>query len=272
MINANLRSAVILGLAFGAAGISHAQVRESVGAPVPAQGGAASIYASNVPVPAGTILVDEYSGRFITHPTGGSGGAPASALQTALAMTSYGAGSQISANNWVAEDFTVPAQGWAINQVRFYTYQTGATTTSTINDLRIQIFSGTPGGTPVFGDATTNRLTSTTFSTVYRVLDTGLTDTARPIFEVVAQFSSPVNLTTPGTYWIAWSLGGTLASGPWTPPQTVLGQITTGNCMQSVGGAAYAAFVDGGTTTAQGCPFVLEGATLPVQLQSFGID
>lgn len=195
-----------------------------------------------------------------------------SVLDTASGMSTFGAGSQIASNNWVAEDFTVPAQGWSISQVRFYTYQTGSGTTSTINDLRIQVFSGTPGGTLVWGDTTTNRISSTTFSTVYRVTDTTLTNADRPVMEVVATIAPPINLTTPGTYWIAWSLGGTAASGPWTPPQTIAGNTTTGNCQQSVAGAAYAQFLDGGTSTAQGCPFILEGATLPVSLQSFSID
>jgi len=43
-------------------------------------------------------------------------------LDTASGMSTFGAGSQIASNNWVAEDFTVPAQGWSISQVRFYTY------------------------------------------------------------------------------------------------------------------------------------------------------
>ena len=252
-------------------GQAFAQSHENIGAQVPAPG-AASAFATSTPAGAGTILVDEYTTRFITNPTGGVGGAPVSVLETAIGLGTYGAGTQIGSSNWVAEDFIVPAQGWSISQVRFYTYQTGSGTTSTINDLRIQVFSGTPGGTPVWGDTTTNRLTSTTFSTVYRVLDTALTNPDRPVMEVVATFATPISLTTPGTYWIAWSLGGTGASGPWTPPQTVSGSTTTGNCQQSTSGGAYAQFVDTNTTAAQGCPFVLEGLTLPVSLQSFSID
>ncbi|MBK7012791.1 MAG: hypothetical protein IPH43_09075 [Xanthomonadales bacterium] len=93
-------------------------------------------------------------------------------------MSTFGAGSQIASNNWVAEDFTVPAQGWSISQVRFYTYQTGSGTTSTINDLRIQVFSGTPGGTLVWGDTTTNRISSTTFA---RLSVGTLTNADRPV-------------------------------------------------------------------------------------------
>lgn len=267
-----LRKAVLLGLMTGALGTAHAQSSEQVGAAVPAQGGAPSPYAVGERVPAGTILLDEYTGRFITDPTGGFGGAPASALQTSLGMTTIGAGAQVASNNWVAEDFTVPAQGWSITRARFYSYQTGSGTTSTINDIRVQVFSGTPTGTPVFGDTTTNRLTSTTFNGAYRVTDTTLTNNQRPIYEIVVDFAPAINLTTPGTYWIAWTMGGTGTSGPWAPPQTLVGQATTGNCQQSIGGAAFAALVDGGSATPLGCIFVLEGATLPVTLQNFSVD
>ena len=90
--------------------------------------------------------------------------------------------------------------------------------------------------------------------------------------EVVATFAPPINLTTPGTYWIAWSLGGTLASGPWTPPQTLVGVANTGNCQQSTAGSAFAPILEAGSTAPNGCPFILEGATLPVTLQNFSVD
>lgn len=272
MKNSPAMLAVAIAAACFSSGNVFAQASETVGAPVASiQGGPASPYAASQPVPRGTVLVDEYTGRFITHPTGGVGGAPASAIQSSLSMTLFGAGSQIASNNWVAEDFTVPAAGWSISTARFYTYQSFSTTTPTINDLRIQIFTGTPGGTLAWGDTTTNRLTSTTFSGVYRVTETTLTNVDRPVMEVVAQFSPPIQLPA-GTHWIAWQLGGTLASGPWTPPQVVIGSATSGNCQQSLAGAAYAQLLDAGSATAQGCPFVLEGGTLPVSLQSYSVD
>lgn len=271
------RTCLVQGIAFavlaGAAGLSHAQSQETIGAPVASQGGPVSPFASLPRVPAGTVLFDEFTTRFVTSANAGAGGAPVSAIQGDLGMTLFGAGSQIGSNNWVAEDFTVPAQGWSITTVRFYTYQSfPPSTTSTITDLRVQVFSGAPGGTLVAGDAATNRLASTTWTGIYRVTNTTLTNTDRPVMEVVGQFDPPINLTIPGTYWIAWSLGGTLASGPWTPPQTVVGQTVTGNCQQSLAGGAFAQLLDAGSGTAQGCPLILEGATLPVTLQNFSID
>lgn len=209
--------------------------------------------------PTTTVLVDEFTSRYQTAASGGFGGAPVSALQGNLAMTTFGAGAQIVNNNSVADDFVVPAGGWTVERMRFYTYQTGSPVTSTINDLRLRIFANDPNtGTLVFGDTATNRLTSTAFTGVYRVTDTTLTNNQRPTMEMVVEFNPPLVLAA-GTYWFAWQAGGTLASGPWAPPQTVIGQTTTGNGQQSIAGAAFAPLTDGGTLTPQGVPFIIEG-------------
>lgn len=262
----------VLVLSMAASSFAVAQQSETITAPVMSPPGATSPYARATTAPRGNVLVDEFTGRVITHPTGGFGGAPASAIQSSLGMTLFGGGAQIAANNWVGENFTVPAGGLSINRVRVYSYQTGSTTVSPFNDLRIRIMSGTPEGAVVFGDTTTNRLSSSAFTGIYRVSEAALTDSTRPMFELVADFVSPIVLTTPGTYWMMWQMGGTLASGPWAPPQVVIGQNTSGNCVQSLAGAASTPLLDGGTGTQQGCLFALEGVTVPVQLQSYSID
>ena len=209
----------------------------------------------NVPTPFESDFVQLYdNGPLITHPTGGGGGNAASALQSALALTLYGYGSQISAGNTMADDFAVTGAGWDIDEMQFFTYQTGSTTTSTINDLRIQIWNGAPnaGGTVVWGDLTTNRLTSTSWTNIYRALDTDLLNTQRPIMRVVAQFTPAISLAA-GTYWVEFQFGGTLASGPWAPPVTILG--STGkpgaNALQKTS-TGWAAAVDGYFSS--GCP------------------
>ncbi|MDZ3824412.1 MAG: hypothetical protein U0S76_12485, partial [Pseudoxanthomonas sp.] len=205
------------------------------------------------------VLFDEFTNRFVTAASGGPGNAPISAVQSSLSMTLFGAGSQVGANNWVADDFVVPAGGWTIQRVKVYSYQTGSTTTPTHNDLRLRIWSNDPNtGTLVFGDTTTNRLSSVTFSGVYRVTQTTPTDATRPVMELVAEINPPLVLPA-GTYWLGWSAGGTLASGPWAPPQTVVGQATTGNGVQSLNNAAFAPLLDAGSNTQQGFPLVLEG-------------
>ena len=212
----------------------------------------------NVPMWDGPDVVLFDNGPLVTHPGGGGGGADASALQTALLMTTFGTSCSLSTGYRVADDFTItdPA-GWDIDTITFFTYQTGSTTTSTINSLSLRIWNGPPNdpaSAVVWGDTTTNILTSTTWTNIYRVTDTTLTTTNRPIMTAVGT----VNTILPaGTYWLDWQVGGTLTSGPWAPPITILGQTTTGNAMQqTVSTGAWAAFVDVGP---QGLPFIIEG-------------
>ncbi|KAB2966320.1 MAG: hypothetical protein F9K18_05765 [Thermoanaerobaculia bacterium] len=199
------------------------------------------------------------NGPLVTHPGGGAGGADASALQTALGMTIFGYGHQISANNRVADDFTVPGPTpWNVDTITFFAYQTGSTTTSTINDVRVQIWDGIPGAAGsnvVFGDLVTNRLASSTWTNAYRVTDTTITDSARPIMANVVTIGTTL---PPGTYWLDWFCGGTLASGPWAPPVTILGSTGSGNAMQSTAGGAFAPLIDVGP---QDFPFVIEGTS-----------
>ena len=206
------------------------------------------------------ILYD--NGPLTTHPGGGAGGADASAVQTALGNSTYGFGMQLSANNRVADDFTVPAGGWNISTITFYGYQTGSTTTSTMNHVNLRIWDGPPGvagSNIVFGDTSTNRLAGSSFSNIYRTTDTALGDNQRPIMANVVT----VNTTLPaGVYWLDWQTGGTLTSGPWAPPVTILGQTNKpgANAQQSAAGAAFAALLDTGNSTPQDLPFIIEGA------------
>ncbi|HRQ40767.1 MAG TPA: proprotein convertase P-domain-containing protein [Chloroflexota bacterium] len=202
------------------------------------------------------ILYD--NGPLITHPGGGAGGADVSALQTALGMDTFGFGNQVAAGNRVADDFTVTGGGWFINTITFFGYQTGSSTTSTFTAVNLRIWDGPPNdptSNVVFGDTTTNRMTATGWSNIYRTLDTALSATDRPIMANVTDINT---FLPPGTYWVDWQANGTLASGPWAPPISILGQTTTGNAMQFTT-AGWANLVDGGTLTPQGLPFIIEG-------------
>ncbi len=199
------------------------------------------------------ILYD--NGPLVTHPGGGAGGADVSALQTALGMGTFGFGNQVSAGNRVADDFTVTGGGWFVNTITFFGYQTGSSTTSTFTAVNLRIWDGPPNdpnSNVVFGDTTTNRMTATGWSNIYRTLDTALSATDRPIMANVTDINT---FLPPGTYWVDWQANGTLASGPWAPPISILGQTTTGNAMQFTT-AGWADLVDVGP---QGLPFIIEG-------------
>ena len=219
---------------------------------VPEQAGAAApLSAWRTPE---AVLYD--NGPLVTHPGAGAGGADVSAVQTAIGLGSWGFGNQLSAGNRIADDFTVTGGGWLVDTITFFAYQTGSSTTSTINHINLRIWDGPPndpGSNVVFGDTTTNRLASTTWTNIYRTLDTELGFTNRPVMTVVAN----VNTFLPaGTYWVDWQVGGTLASGPWAPAISILGQATTGNALQFTS-TGWATLVDGAFP--QGFPFIIEG-------------
>lgn len=210
--------------------------------------------------PTGSVLYD--NGPLVTHPAGGAGGADASALQTALGLNVYGFGHAQSTGFRVADDFTVtdPA-GWQVDSFVFYAYQTGSTTSSTINNVNFRIWNGAPnaGGSIIFGDTTTNRLAATQWSNIYRSIDTDVMASNRPI---MASEATAGIMLPPGTYWVDWQSGGSLASGPWAPPISIVGTAVTGNALQYDGTAAtWAALIDTGTAAApQGLPFLVIGS------------
>jgi hypothetical protein len=211
------------------------------------------------PIWGGPAAVLWDNGGFVTHPAGGAGGADLSVLQTALGMTIYGFGHQFSVPNYIADDFTVPpGDTWTIDSITFFAYQSGSSTFSTITGVYFKILSGPPpGGGLVFGDLTTNRMTSTTWSNCYRALDTDPGASNRPIMANVAEPGAALVLN-PGTYWIVWCTNGTLTSGPWAPPTVTLGATGSGNGMQSVdAGATYAPVLDVGI---QDFPFIIQGS------------
>ena len=206
----------------------------------------------------GQVLYD--NGPLVTNPGAAVGGRDASALQTGLGLTIYGFGAQQLNANRIADDFTVPAGGWNIGTITFYSYQTGATT-PTINGINVQIWNGDPSlptSSVVFGDTTTNRLSTTTpvsLSNIMRPLDTNLLEAGRQLQVVTAD----INTTLPaGTYWLDWQFNGTLASGPWQPPVTLLGQTGKpgANGLQSLAGV-WGALVDG--VNPQDAPFIING-------------
>ncbi len=199
------------------------------------------------------------NGPLVTGPGAGAGGADVSALQTALGMNTYGFGAQYTIPNRMADDFTVLSD-WTVDSFTFFSYQTGSTTASTFTGVYVQIWDAAPngGGAVIWGDMVTNRMSSTVWSNIYRVLDTNLLDVNRPVMEVVAD--TPGLVLPAGTYWVDFAFTGTLGSGPWMPPISILGTTTTGNALQwTQGSGMWNTALDTGTGTQQGAPFIIEG-------------
>lgn len=200
------------------------------------------------------------NGPLVNCPGCGVDGADVSSVQTSLDLSTYGFGHSLAQGFRVADDFTVPPPGWAIDQITFYAYQTGSTIVPTIDLVNFQIWNGPPndpGSQVVYGDVVTNRLVSSQWAGIYRTLDTDMLATNRPI---MADSVTVGWFLAPGTYWLDWQTGGTLSSGPWAPPITVSGTITTGNGLQySPTTSTWSDVTDFGTGAQQGLPFLIHG-------------
>ncbi len=177
----------------------------------------------------------------------------------------YGWGVQIANDNKMADDFTIPAgETWRITGVTFFVYQTGSGLQSTINDVRMVIYDTLPANPEnniIYGNWGSNLLSATSWSSVYRTLESASGGTTRPIMAVTAEVDAVLG---EGQYWVGASFGGTLSSGPWLPPIPIIDDCDTGDAMQSTGTAPTFAYVtDSGSFCQKGMPFIVEGEILP---------
>jgi FG-GAP-like repeat len=184
--------------------------------------------------------------------------------------TTLGAGCQqigATTNNRCADNFIVPAgQTWTINTVIVYGYQTNSVSNPFIS-ANLRIWNGRPGDAGVatiFGDTTTNRMTTPVDSTWFRIGNTlggaggvgaAATGTTRKIWAIPLTVS-PALVLTSGNYWVDFQLnGGT--GGNFTPLVSVPGarSLPGWNGRQFIGtNAAWADIIDIG-----------EPATTPTQ-------
>ncbi len=203
------------------------------------------------------------NGPLITHVGGMINGADRSAISPGA--STIGAGAQQSAGNRVAEDFTVSVASWTVDSARFFSYQTGSTTTSTLTGITLRIWNDVPGvGSVVWGDDTTNVMSGTGFTGIYRTTSTDNTVLTRPLMFVDVDLAG---LELPaGTYWLDFAFTGTLASGPWAPPLGDATEFVTGNARQlvSTGDGNFNPLIDGGSGPNLALPFILEGTAAAI--------
>lgn len=222
------------------------------------------------PGPSGNVLFD--NGPLVNSPGTGAGGADESVLESAtLSMSTIGFGHQVANDNRMIEDFTVPSgPSWSIDDMVFFAYQTGSTTTSTMTGVRVQIWDGDPqvmGSQVIWGDLVTNVMTDSAWTGVYRVTETTGGATNRPIMAQTVDVGITLD---PGTYWVEWQTDGSLPSGPWAPPIAILGQGSTGNALQNLAGTIQPA-VDGGPDAfQQGMPIIITGISGTVEVPTLG--
>ncbi|MBX3375801.1 MAG: hypothetical protein KF678_02205 [Phycisphaeraceae bacterium] len=168
------------------------------------------------------------NGPFVTTPNGACipAGNFQSEVQVGNTIAGFNQNGALAPAFRIADNFTVPAgETWTVNGFTLYGYQTGAgVPVSTFTGSTCQIWNGRPGDAGSFivaGDATTNVLTSSTFTNTYRTFNAAC-DLTRPIFANTVTLAAPAVLPA-GTYWVDYNATGSLASGPWALNVTVKG-------------------------------------------------
>lgn len=199
------------------------------------------------------------NGPFITCKGCYLDGSDASEVQTFQGMLAWAFGHQVKLGIWVADDFMISDdEGWSIEELTFYPYQENSGTSSTITLMNWKIYSGKPGSDGVVIIASGSGLDATGWTNAYRTANFNYSDKTAPI--MYGKMGTNGLYLPKGAYWLAWQADGTLTTGPWTIPITIMGQKDTGNGLQSTNDAAtWAAVEDFGSKTPQGFPFTIEG-------------
>jgi hypothetical protein len=156
----------------------------------------------------------------------------------------------------LADNFTVSGPSWNVESISFYGYQTNSSG-FTFTSASWSIVSGNDVNTGATVASGTSSVTNGGL-VGYRVTNTTLANTQRPIFEIIADM--PDFTLGAGNYFVTWQLFGTGASGPFVPP--VLGSLGSGNALQATTGA-YFAITDGGTGQTADVPFTINGNAVP---------
>ncbi len=218
------------------------------------------------------------NGSIITHPTGHVSGLGVSQLQSVTlsdATLGFGTGhlSNNAQNFRLMDDFIIPAgETWRLTGADVFGYQTGSGLIG-MNAGTLRIWSGNPasGGTLIYGDTSTNVLSSQSLIG-YRISERvqagpTFTDTTRPIWDVLLEMDV---ILGEGQYWLDWSLtGGFNPNGSvFTPPVTIPGQGVTasgGSALQFNGltNSFSSSLSHAISNNAIDLPFVLRGVAIP---------
>jgi hypothetical protein len=205
------------------------------------------------------------NGPIITSEGAGFEGADISEVQTSLEFYDYGYNSNTIFGYRCVDDITIPeGEEWLITGLGIYNWQTESDTNSTINHLDFRIFNGLPfeATSDILVDYyDINKLSGSKWSGVYRVPDFDKLNTDRPVMLSVANMNEDEQIVlTEGTYWLDFSSGGTMLSGPWIPFITHLDSLTTGNAWH-LGNYGWQPWIQD-TVYTQGMPFMLYGSKI----------
>jgi len=158
-----------------------------------------------------------------------------------------------------------------ISSIAFTGYSTssayGFPPASPFTAATLSIYSaqpGTPGAAVLF---TSNTLSMTAWTGIYRVGATALTEWQRPVFTLTMGFNNV--LLSGGTYWAAWTVTGVVAPGipnvSLSPPvMNPDGTVALGTALQSINsGASWNPLNDTSLNRRISVPLTVTGTAIP---------
>lgn len=206
-----------------------------------------AICAALLSVPAVTqaeVLWD--NGPIITNPTGGTGaiaGQPISQPQpvpdSSLVSTIPGISATAEFGIRVAENFTVPAGGWDLENVVLFAFQSNQSTPS-VSNVRINLWTSAPFDAlspapipdplpqPILSTPLTIAPTSAEFVAYRQIGSTSTSSSSRAVFAYTIPLNGLPNggLLAPGEYWLEWSMEGVVVPGNTSSTQVVVPIVT----------------------------------------------
>jgi hypothetical protein len=119
-----------------------------------------------------------------------------------------------SAHFRLADNFTVAGVPWQVHALTFYAYPPGnGVSLDPFASVNLRVWSGPPGqagSTLVYGDTTTNRLSSANATNIYRIFNStaapapAVPDATKRIWEL--SVATPGLVLSPGQYWLDWQV------------------------------------------------------------------
>jgi len=130
----------------------------------------------------------------------------------------------------------------------------------------MNIWNGQPGMAGSTIVASSNLLTDSRWTGIYRAGPSDLTSTLRPIMSITLGFNNVA--LTDGTYYAAWSItllipGGIVYQAECPPVMNPDGTMPVGTALQTLDGTQWTAVVDPGADYQIGLPIEVTGTAVP---------
>ncbi len=196
-------------------------------------------------------------------------GANTSAISAPQTAFGYGENGTTAPQVQLADQFTL-ASASTISSIVFNGYSTSTypfPPTSPFTSATLNIWNAQPGQAGSVVLFTSNTLSMTAWTGVYRVTGTTLTNAQRPVMSLTMSFANVALMA--GTYWASWTVTGVGAPGVSTsvfcpPVMNADGTTQAGNALQSLdSGATWAPVADPAGGLRPSVPLTVNGTAIP---------